>query len=99
VGETIAMIVRAEPEDEDTKSIFMPDAEAVLEEVPVDKLRANLKSISESLSALFRDIKQVGAMQLKEVTVAVEVSASGGVSLIGTVNVGGKGAITLKFTG
>jgi len=34
---------------------------------------------------------------LKTVTVAVEVSAEGGVSFIGTAKASGKGAITLTF--
>jgi hypothetical protein len=39
----------------------------------------------------------VGQFKLKEITMQVEISASGGISIIGTASIGGKGAITLKF--
>lgn len=65
--------------------------------IPVEKLKTNLEQVSRSVLSVIKDIKEVGQYKLKEVTLQVEVSASGGVSLIGTANVGGKGAITLKF--
>jgi hypothetical protein len=74
------------------------DADIGLRQIPVDVLRSNLANISLSVLNVLEDIKQVGRFKLKEVTLEVEVSASGGVSLIGTANLGGKGAISLKFT-
>ena len=87
--------------DDDHKGIigwFSQDAELAFTEIPVDRLKDNLGSIASSLGTLLDDIRRVGRFNLREVTVQVEVSADGGVHLIGTANLGGKGAITLKFS-
>lgn len=86
-----------EEHDEETKAIFRPDADSLLERVPVDKLRANLGEICSGLNQVLTNIKEVGKFRLQEVTIQVEVTAEGGVNLIGTATLGGKGAITLKF--
>ena len=52
----------------------------------------------ENLSAVFADLKQVGGFEVKEVQVSVEVSAEGGVSLLGTAKASAGGAITLTFS-
>ena len=85
-------------EDQDTKSISLPDGEAIIKNIPVEKLKENLNNICEGLTSALSDIKKVGNFKLKEVTVGVEVSADGGVNFVGTVNIGGKSAITLTFT-
>ena len=66
-------------------------------EVPTEILKENLSSLSKSLVESLDDIKEVGQFQLKEVTLQVEISANGGVNLIGAANLGGKSAMTLKF--
>jgi hypothetical protein len=43
------------------------------------------------------DVKQISSFKLKEVTIQVEVTAEGGIELVGTAKLGGKGAITLTF--
>ena len=86
-----------EPEDKETKAIFLPDAETILERIPVDKLKANLGKLAQQFTAALEDIKAIGKFRLTEVEIQVEVSAEGGVELIGTATLGGKGAITLKF--
>jgi hypothetical protein len=83
--------------DERTKAIFRPDAEVLLEYIPAERLRESLSKLCGGLSKIFSDIKAVGNFRLQEVTVQVEITAEGGISLIGTASVGGKGAITLKF--
>jgi hypothetical protein len=47
---------------------------------------------------MLNDVKQVGGFQLKQVTIQVEVTAEGGIELVGTAKLGGKGAITLTFS-
>lgn len=80
-----------------TKSIFGAKAGAGLAHVPVDRLRDNLARLTESVSQAFADAGRVGDFQLEEITLQVEVNAEGGVALIGSAKVGGKGAITLRF--
>ena len=95
--DSIPMLVSMPEEDEDAKGMFIPDAEVVLQSIPVDKLRQNLNKVCAQLGSALQDVKQVGNFKLKEVSVQVEVSAEGGVELIGTATLGGKGAITLTF--
>jgi hypothetical protein len=98
---TIPIIVAAPgaTEEGDTMGIFSrfsSDA-AALQAVPTTTLRQNLLAVTESVAQVFEGIRQVGQFKLKEVVLQVEVSADGGVCLIGTAKIGGKGAITLTF--
>lgn len=82
---------------EQTKGIFTPNAEAIVENVPLEALSKNLNSVCGGVCEALSNLTAVGDFALKEVSIQVEISAQGGVNLIGTANVGGKGAITLKF--
>lgn len=66
-------------------------------EIPVERLREGLGRACAGLSQALTDLRQVGDFRLKRVTVAVEVSAEGGISFIGSAKAAGKGAITLTF--
>jgi len=68
-----------------------------IKEIDTDKIRQSLSKLSEQLSTLLQDIKQVGQFKLKEVQLQVEVTAEGGVALIGVAKAGVSGAITLTF--
>jgi hypothetical protein len=68
-----------------------------LKEIPLEVLKNNLANISRSMIKVLEDVKHIGQFRLKEITLQVEVSSEGGINLIGTVNLGGKGAITLTF--
>jgi hypothetical protein len=66
--------------------------------VDADVLRASLGGLTEQLGTLFQDLKAVGDFRLKEVAVSIEISASGGVALIGKAEAGATGAISLTFS-
>ena len=68
-----------------------------LKQIDMDKMRHSFSTLSEQLSTLLQDIKQVGQFRLKEVQLQVEVTAEGGVALIGVAKAGVSGAITLTF--
>jgi len=70
----------------------------VLRGIPVDRLRENLSKVSDALLKVLADIKSVGAFELAEVEVGVEITAEGGVNFIGSSKVGGKAAIKLRFS-
>lgn len=95
--ETIPILVSQLEKDSDTKSIFAPDADVILERIPIDKLQENLGNLCRQVGTMMNHVKQVGDFKLKEVTIQVEITAEGGIELIGTAKVGGKGAITLTF--
>jgi hypothetical protein len=64
-------------------------------EFDVDRLRKSISHLASQLSDLFADLKSVGEMKLTEVNVSVEVSAEGGLVLVGKAGV--TGGISLKF--
>ncbi|QLE58859.1 hypothetical protein [Nostoc sp. TCL26-01] len=96
--ETIPILVSLPSEDEATKNIFTSAAAIVLVDVPISILQDNLNKICEGVATLFQDVQAVGNVKLKEITVQVEVSAEGGIEIIGTGKLGSKGAITLTFS-
>jgi autotransporter translocation and assembly factor TamB len=87
--------------DKETKGIFSSNGKkevVAVRSIPTDRLKANLSNVCQGLAETLQDIKAVGNFHLKEVTIQVEVTAEGGVELIGTAKLGGKGAITLTFS-
>ncbi len=95
--ETIPILVSLQDEDQEVKGLFSPDADVVLREIPIERLKENMLTVCNQVAATVGHIQQVGQFKLKEVSIQVEISAEGGVELIGTAKLGGKGAITLKF--
>lgn len=98
IGDAVPFLVRLdEASDDDTMSIFRRgDEETGIRLVSVDALRANLAKTAETLRKAFSEFSgDLGKLRLNEVQVGLEISASGGVHLIGTAGL--KGAITLIF--
>ncbi|WP_171114305.1 MULTISPECIES: hypothetical protein [unclassified Streptomyces] len=102
------ILVRAEPEEHDSsgassagsKGFIGPRNSAELTTVAMrsEQLRENLERTVQSLREIFERIADSeGNFPLKEVQVSFEVSAKGGIRLIGTSEVAGKGGITLVF--
>jgi len=96
--ETIPFLVSLPDEDEQVKGIFSSDSDIVVRDLPTERLRENLNKVCQGVASMVNDVKQVGNFQLKQITIQVEVTAEGGVELIGTAKLGGKGAITLTFS-
>ncbi|MEM9218057.1 MAG: hypothetical protein AAGD25_27410 [Cyanobacteria bacterium P01_F01_bin.150] len=95
--DTIPFLVSLPDEDEDVKGIFSADADIVLRDLPTDVLKKNLNTVCQGIASMLGDVQKVGQFRLKEITVQVEVNAEGGIELVGTAKLGGKGAITLTF--
>lgn len=83
---------QAEPE-----TLGVLNAGARIKEIDADKLQHSLSYLSEQLSKIFQDIKRVGDFQLKQIQLQAEITAEGGIALIGSTKAGVKGAITLTF--
>ena len=96
--EYIPILVSLPEEDEDVKGIFSSDGEIGSLEIPTERLQENLTKVCQGVTEVLSHVKQVGDFKLKQVTIQVEVTAEGGVELIGTAKIGGKGAITLTFS-
>jgi hypothetical protein len=97
-GETLPFIVRLDGEqDGDTMGLFRrDDGEVGVRSVSASVLRENISRTMATLHKVFEDLgAQFGPLGLDEVQVGLEISASGGVHLLGTAGV--KAAITLVF--
>ena len=95
---TIPFLVSLPTEDEQVKGIFSTDTDIAVRDLPTERLRENLNKVCHEVASLISDVNKVGSFQLKQVTIQVEVTAEGGIELIGTAKLGGKGAITLTFS-
>jgi hypothetical protein len=94
------LVLKEEPDDQQTMGgLFRRgDAEVVMKNIPVEILRKNLRRTVTTLRSLFDELDSgPEPVKLREAQISLEVSASGGIQLIGTAAVGAKGAITLVF--
>lgn len=67
-------------------------------ELPIEKLEANLSAFVESLGVVFDNLSApIKSFELDEIEVKVDISINGGVSLVGSVEAGTSGGVTLKF--
>lgn len=82
----------------ESKSVLGKYSDAVLAEVDIEKLRGSFKKLSNDIQGLFAGTDQSNdGCRLKQIAIGVEISAEGGLTLIGSVTAGGKAAITLTF--
>lgn len=89
-----------EDDDEDRSLFRRPDDFRYgRSEIPVDEFRLRVAEFVSGIENVIRDIAaSAGEYKLDEVQVAVEVSAKGKLSLLGTGGeLAGKGAMTFKF--
>lgn len=71
----------------------------VIKEVEIEKIRLSLSELVEQFSGVMKEDRlKMGSLHLSELEVNVEITAEGGVALVGTAKAGVKGAITLKFS-
>jgi len=63
----------------------------------IDKLKDNLRNFCKEISSVIPN-EPFNSFNLSEISLTVEVSAEGGISLIGTTKVAASSAIQLKFT-
>ncbi|MFJ3788477.1 hypothetical protein [Kitasatospora sp. NPDC090091] len=90
-------VTEDEEEDGETMGVFGRDREAVLRKVPLGVLRKNLTETVDALQALFAQIAEREGPMLKEVQLSFQVSASGGVQLVGSSQIQGTRGITFVF--
>ncbi|MFF4503014.1 hypothetical protein [Streptomyces sp. NPDC001401] len=82
----------------DAMGLFGRDADAVLRQVPLGPLRKNLAETVAALQQVFADVAaQGGTLPLREAQLQFQVTASGGVQLVGTSQLQGSRALTLVF--
>ncbi|KUM93046.1 hypothetical protein AQI88_28400 [Streptomyces cellostaticus] len=95
---TLAFWVTAEDEDDDGMALGRRGGDAVLRKVPLGPLRKNLTETVTALQQVFADVAaQNGTLPLREAQLQFQVTASGGIQLVGTSQVQGSRSITLVF--
>jgi hypothetical protein len=98
MADTIPVVV-GQTEESAPQTLGLGDViEKQIAEIDADTLRKSLTGLSSQLGTLFQDIKNVGGFKLSQVQVSLEISAEGGVALIGTAKAGARGAINLTFS-
>jgi Trypsin-co-occurring domain 1 len=94
MADTISVLVT--PNDPG-KGIF-GTGPAIPVEIPIERLKASLSDLIAKLRAATSDIAaEADGLSLKELEVGIELTAEGGVNLIGTAKVGGTASLKLTF--
>ncbi len=100
-GEVLTFLVAVNDEDAgNSMGLFsVRDGVVALREIPVAVLGKNLARATAALRAVFDEVArdESGVLRLKEAQVGLEISGSGGISMVGTAQVGTTAAITLIF--
>lgn len=79
-------------------SLFSRDGDAVLRSVPLGPLRKNLAETVDALQRVFQDVADRGGpLPLAEAQLSFQVTAGGGIQLIGTGQMQGTRGLTLTF--
>lgn len=87
-----------EPEDGDGDAMGLLGGDPVLRAVPLGPLRKNLAATVDALQEVFKDVAaRGGTLPLAEAQLSFQVTASGGVQLIGTGQVERSRGLTLTF--
>ncbi len=99
LGETTLPVwVSIDEQSNDSMAILGGRGEPVLRQVPLGPLRKNLADTVDALQQLFTDVAaRGGPLPLKEAQLCFQVTASGGVQLIGTAQMQGTRSIILVF--
>jgi len=80
-----------------TKGLAKSAAESVIADVDLDTLKANIEQLRAQVTQIFAAEEAQSGFRLKQVTAGIEISAQGGVCLIGSLTAGAKAAVTLTF--
>jgi hypothetical protein len=101
VADDVIRVFGLEEDDEDDRSSGRSpeDFRYKRSEIPVDEFRLRVAEFVSGIESVIREIAaSAGEYELDEVQVAVEVSAKGKLSILGTGGeLAGKGAMTFKF--
>jgi hypothetical protein len=83
--------------DVEEKGMFGGAASHFVADVDLDSLKASLGKLTRDLGELFAAQATDSSFSLKQIEVGVEITAEGGINLIGTLTAGAKASITLTF--
>jgi hypothetical protein len=88
--------------EEEAKGLFggRGSEPPIVKKIPVEQLRDQFNALSQDVAKLMDDppASEAGDLHLTELAVQIEITASGGINLIGTASVGATAAMTLTFS-
>jgi hypothetical protein len=89
----------ADGEEAGTKGLFRAtDREFVLQKLPVATLQRSVREVCAAVRGIFDEVaRESGEMDLAEAQLSFEVNSKGGLNLIGSAEIGTKGAVVLVF--
>ncbi|MEU4633838.1 hypothetical protein ACGFLT_08390 [Micromonospora chalcea] len=100
--DTLPFLVSVEVSDDpDTMGLFRKgEREVAVRHIPIAVLRESVRHTVAALRTVFDEVaEETGRLRLAEAQFSFEVSAKGGLNLVGTTEIGSKGAVTLTFRG
>jgi hypothetical protein len=83
--------------DAEEKGVLSSPVSHVVADVGLDSLKVNLAKLTRDLGELFTAQATDSSFGLKQIEVGVEITAEGGVNLIGSLTAGARASITLTF--
>lgn len=95
---TITIRTRNTNADAVEKGLLGGSEGSSLTQVDLSTLRANLDNVCKNLSELLDFEDAPSGYRLREFHVGVEISAEGGINLIGSLSAAERAAVTLTFT-
>ncbi len=95
--DTIPVVVATDTSSPQTLGLGSSVQERI-EKIDAEVLRQSIGKLTGQLNSLFEDVQNVGNFELNSVQISLEISAEGGVALIGSAKAGAKGALSLTFS-
>jgi hypothetical protein len=97
MSETIRVLAAPADNGPSEKSIGGRVAEAVTVDIDMATLQAGMARLRVQVAQLFAAEPEPQGFRLKQVTAGIEITAEGGVRLIGSLTASAKAAVTLTF--
>lgn len=94
----ISVVTVGDPQNRGIVSKNPDSSSLIYRDLPIEKLKENINDFTNKISEVLDGIQgKLKNYKLDEIELNVELSASGSIHLIGSVEVGTTGAITLTF--
>ena len=84
-------------DDNISKGVFDASMAFVNKEISSQKITQNINNIVQTLSEGLSVIKETNSWEVDEITLKLEISASGEVKLVGAISTGMSGGIEIKL--
>ena len=84
-------------DDNKSKGLFDTSMTFVNREISSQKIAQNINDIVKKLAESLSEVKETNSWEVDEITLKLEISASGEVKLVGAISTGMSGGIEIKL--